>query len=380
MRNPFSPVFGGKPESFFGRKELLRRFGRALEVRGSDDRALFLTGTRGSGKTVLLEQFSQMASDQGWETIDVGAEHALQSLFRQLSGHDELTETLSPSVEVKVLGSGGSVSGKGRSKTTRYTSGDLDQLLIQACGRQKKGICVTIDEIQKVPLADTATLCEAFQMASRKGCDVVLVVAGLPYGYDEIIHQDGCTFMRRAAHEQINLLDETEVREAYIEAFRSIKGLTVTDGAFEQLVARSSGHPYMMQLLGYQLVEYLDARGLSIADEEAVAVTAPVALDSYEKRSLKPLMDELSEGERSYLQAMAAVADEQLVSATSGIAEVLGKTPQQVSSLRKTLIDKGVIVAAGHGIVRFNIPYLRAYVARPTEEEENLAQLDAWGV
>lgn len=380
MKNPFSPVFGGKPDCFFGRKELLRRFDRALEVRGSDDRALFLTGTRGSGKTVLLEQFSQMASNQGWETVDVGAEHALQSLFRQLIGHDELTETLAPSVEVKVLGSGGGVSGKGRSKTTRYTPDDLDQLLIQACSRQKKGICVTIDEIQKVPLADVATLCEAFQMASRKGCDVVLAVAGLPYGYDEIIHQDGCTFMRRAAHEQINLLDEEEVREAFAAAFRGIKGLKMTDGAFERLVTMSSGHPYMMQLLGYQLVEYLNAQALAVADEEAVAATAPVALDSYERRSLKPLIDELSEGERSYLQAMALVAGEALVSETGAIAEVLGKTAQQVSGVRRALIDKGVIVAAGHGAVRFNIPYLRAYVSRPSEEEENLAQLEAWGV
>ena len=88
IENPFTPVFGGKPDFFFGRKELLERFDRALQVRGSDDRSLFFTGTRGSGKTALLEQLSMRASAAGWRTIDIGAEQALQALYRQLAGYD----------------------------------------------------------------------------------------------------------------------------------------------------------------------------------------------------------------------------------------------------------------------------------------------------
>ena len=57
FENPFVPVFGGKPDFFFGRKELLNRFTFALVDRGSEDRALFITGNRGCGKTALLEQF-----------------------------------------------------------------------------------------------------------------------------------------------------------------------------------------------------------------------------------------------------------------------------------------------------------------------------------
>lgn len=47
FENPFVPVFGGKPDFFFGRKELLNRFTFALVDRGSEDRALFITGNRG---------------------------------------------------------------------------------------------------------------------------------------------------------------------------------------------------------------------------------------------------------------------------------------------------------------------------------------------
>lgn len=38
-----------------------------------------------------------------------------------------------------------------------------------------------------------------------------LVVAGLPYAYDDVIHHDGCTYMRRCAHEELGLL-RREVR------------------------------------------------------------------------------------------------------------------------------------------------------------------------
>lgn len=382
LNNPFTPVFGGKPDFFFGRQSLLKQFDRALEVRGSDYRSLFITGARGSGKTALLEQLSLKARRKGWKTIDVGAEHALASVVRQLAGSDEVTESFSPAVEINVLGSGGSFSGKGTSKTTHYGTESLGELLLNVCEAQKEGVFVSVDEVQKVPLEDMADLCEAFQMASRKGHNAILVIAGLPISYEQIIHQDGCTFMRRAPHEELGLLAIAEVRAAYSEAFDLVKGLRLTDGAFDLLVRQSSGHPYMMQLLGYQLIEYLNGRaGKNItAGEEDVAVIVPLAKDIYSRRSLKPLLDELSTGEVDYLRAMAEVADSKLLSAAGDITDKLEKTAQQVSATRKKLIDKGIIAPVAHGVVRFNIPLLRTYVLSPDEEASNLTQLEAWGV
>ena len=382
LDNPFTPVFGGKPDFFFGRRRLLGRFDRALDVRGSDYRSLFVTGARGSGKTALLEQLSTRARKKGWMAIDVGAEHALVSIVRQLAGSDELTETFSPSIGVNVLGSGAAFSGKGTSKTTHYDLSDIDQLLVKACVDQKKGVFVSVDEVQKVPLDDVACLCEAFQMASRKGCNAILVIAGLPFSYEKVIHQDGCTFMRRAPHEELGLLDVEEVQQAYAKAFDSVDGLKLTDGAFADLVRNSSGQPYMMQLLGYQLVEYMNGKDVKplVADEEDVATISPMARDAYEHRSLQPLLDELSAGEVAYLRAMSKVADERFISSTSAVASEIGKSLQQASSTRRRLLDKGIIVSAGHGLVRFAIPYLRQYVLQPDEDSENLAHLDQWGV
>lgn len=383
LENPFTPLFGGKPHSFFGRSNLLTRFDRALQVPGSDDRVLFITGTRGSGKTALLEQFSQHASRTGWRTIDVGAERALPALFHQLAPFDDTTETLSPALEVKILGSSGSLSGRSSAKTRRSDIDDLAQLLVDECRQQKRGVFVSIDEIQKVSLEDMVRICEAFQMASRKGCNVALAVAGLPHSYDTIIHEDGCTFMRRSVHEPLNLLTVDEVRQAFSETFGRIKQIQLDDEPLNSLVSLSSGHPYMMQLLGYHLVELLNQsrsqKAISITQDD-IDLVAPVARAAYNMRSLRPLLDELSESEQQYLVAMAKTADETLVSRTNKVADYLGKTTSQLSSVRKRLIDNGIIVPVAHGAVRFNVPFLRSYVLKPTVEQINLEQLEAWGV
>ena len=381
--NPFTPVFGGKPDFFFGRKDVLARFARALEVRGSEDRTLFVTGTRGSGKTALVEQLSARASAAGWDVIDLTADNALQSFFRQIQEFDESSSTVDPRIEVSVLGSGGSVGGLSTTKTSHYNADDMDVLFRRACEGARRGFLVSIDEIQKVPLEDVSKICGAFQMASRKGHDVILVVAGLPYAYEPAIQHDGCTYLRRCVHEKLGLFSPAETHEAFHEAFGRIGGMTLAERALELLVRNSSGHPYMMQLLGYHLVEYLNGFadvGTHVANAEDVRTVLPIALEAYERRALRPTVDSLAPSAQSYLRAMVATMGEDHVARTGDVASTLGKSHQQLAGARQALIDEGLIVACGHGRVRFAVPYLRTYLSKPDPDSEQLALLDEWDV
>lgn len=379
--NPFSPVFGGKPDVFFGRKDILARFDSAMLDRGSEDRALFITGNRGSGKTALLEQLSLRAGSAHRKVVDVSAENAVGGLLKQLFPFDEVSRTVAPTLEVSVLGSGGKLGGVSNTKTVRYDENDLTLAFLEACQAEAHGIFVSVDEVQKISQHDMSLICDAFQMASRKGFDVMLAIAGLPCAYDEVIHYEGCTYMRRAVHEELGLLTHAEVREAFEETFGRIKGLKVSVDALDKLVEMSFGHPYVMQLLGYHLVawvnENISEKRYEVTQED-VARTAPLAIAAYERRALKPMVDVLPSEERAYLVAMSQVLDDQREAATGDVARALGKTPQQASRARQSLIKSGTIIATGRGKVMFNVPYLREYIAKDPVADMNAELVRRW--
>ena len=129
----------------------------------------------------------------------------IPQLLYQLSGFDEMTKTVNPQVNVSILGTGGGISAGSVSKTEHVGRERLQELLLKACSDSENGILVTVDEIQKVPIEDISALCNAFQMASRKGNDIILVLAGLPYSYSEVIRHEGCTYLRRAVRVELGL-------------------------------------------------------------------------------------------------------------------------------------------------------------------------------
>lgn len=367
FNNPFSPIFGGKPDVFFGRDRILGLFDLAMIDSGSDERAIFITGTRGSGKTALLEQLSIRAGKKKRRVIDLGPENTIEQLIHELSGYDEVTNTISPQANVNILGIGGGISGGSVSKTKRNGREMLQPLLLEACAKTKQGLLVTVDEIQKVPIEDVSSLCNAFQMASRKGYDIMLAVAGLPYAYGNITRHEGCTYLRRASHEEIGLFTWDEAADALEKVFSGIKGLQIDKAFLEKINQRSFGHPYLMQLLGYHLILEVNNQNPEkkhIVTEAELTVAEKNALLAYEQRALKPLFEELPESERQYLIKMSECMGEDRLIATSDISRSLGVAQNKLSRTRSYLIDHGIIASPEHGKVVFCIPYLSDYVKK----------------
>lgn len=368
--NPFSPIFGGKPDVFFGRDRIINLFDHAMIDSGSDDRAIFITGTRGSGKTALLEQLSIRASAQKRKVIDLGPENTISQIIHILTGYDEVTKTINPQANVNVFGIGGGVSGKSVSKTEHIGRDDLQKILLDACSNYKKGLLVTVDEIQKVPIEDVSTLCNAFQMASRKGCDIMLAVAGLPYAYSKVIRHEGCTYLRRATHEELGLFSWEEAADSFNSVFSKIKGLRVSSEIIEKLNTASYGHPYIMQLLGYHLIlninDHVSEKTHNVTDSE-VEVAINNSLFAYEQRALKPLLDELPKREKAYLLTVSECLDSNRLANTSDIANKLESTSNNLSRQRAYLIDHGIIASPERGKIMFCIPYLADYVKKEEE-------------
>ena len=367
FKNPFSPIFGGKPGVFFGREKILNLFDHAMIDAGSDDRAMFITGTRGSGKTALLEQLSIRAKVKKRVVIDLGPENTIAQLLHELAGFDEVIKTVSPQANVNVMGIGAGISVGSVSKKENIGRENLQSLLLKACSNSKNGILVTVDEVQKVPIEDISSLCNAFQMASRKGYDIMLVTAGLPYAYSDIIRHEGCTYLRRASHEELGLFTWEEADGAFKEMFSGIKGLSIDGEIINELNQASFGHPYLMQLLGYHLIQQINdqdpGKKYKVSKEDTQKAIKN-AVFAYEQRALRPLIDELPNSEQTYLTKMSECLDAERLAATADIARSMGATQNKLSRFRAYLIDQGIIASPERGKVMFCIPYLADYVKK----------------
>lgn len=75
IRNPFSPGAGSPPPELVGREVILEQahvlLGRVLHKR--PEKSILMTGLRGAGKTVLLNEIERQAQKQRYRTILVEA-------------------------------------------------------------------------------------------------------------------------------------------------------------------------------------------------------------------------------------------------------------------------------------------------------------------
>src|ERR1700691_6460976 len=92
VRNPYSPGAGTRPPALVGRQREIEAMDIALQrLRlGRDGRSAVLTGLRGVGKTVLLNEFEQLAQGRGYfhEHVEVNEDGdlpvRLASAFRRV--------------------------------------------------------------------------------------------------------------------------------------------------------------------------------------------------------------------------------------------------------------------------------------------------------
>jgi Cdc6-like AAA superfamily ATPase len=91
LKNPYSPGAGAPPPELVGRDSILEEarilLGRIKRKR--PEKSMLLTGLRGVGKTVLLNEIQRMAIEDGYRTIFIEAHEnkALGPLIAPISGN-----------------------------------------------------------------------------------------------------------------------------------------------------------------------------------------------------------------------------------------------------------------------------------------------------
>lgn len=354
--NPFKPTAGAEPPVLAGRKKVIDDFTDGLtEGPGAPGRLMRISGPRGSGKTVLLTELGDIAKDKGWVVVDETAGKGLvdritERLVRQLP-------EASASMDIDlgfVKAHAGVSSGTG--------GADIRTVLDEAAGRiGKKGVLVTVDEVQDADKGEMAAISQAVQHLIREKKDVAFVFAGLTMGVADFINGEAMTFLRRAKAEQLKSIPDDDVAAAFEKTFGD-SGMPIAGNALSDAVAATGGYAYMVQLVGYNVWKVARRHfGESPAvTTEDVREGAEMAMEDYVEAVIEPALSRLSKRAMSYLVEMSGSDGP---SSTGCVAKSLGVPAQSLSNVRASLIAKQVIEPTeARGYVDFAIPWMREYV------------------
>lgn len=354
--NPFKPTAGAEPPVLAGRKKVIDDFTDGLtEGPGAPGRLMRISGPRGSGKTVLLTELGDIAKDKGWVVVDETAGKGLV---------DRITERLArqlPEANASMDIDLGFV--KAHAGVSSGTGGaDIRTVLDEAAGRiGKKGVLVTVDEVQDADKGEMAAISQAVQHLIREKKDVAFVFAGLTMGVADFINGEAMTFLRRAKAEQLKSIPDDDVAAAFEKTFGD-SGMPIAGNALSDAVAATGGYAYMVQLVGYNVWKVARRHfGESPAvTTEDVREGAEMAMGDYVEAVIEPALSRLSKRAMSYLVEMSGSDGP---SSTGCVAKSLGVPAQSLSSVRASLIAKQVIEPTeARGYVDFAIPWMREYV------------------
>jgi hypothetical protein len=230
--NPFTPAFGVTPPLLVGRQDEIDDFRFALqEGIGAPERMTLLTGMRGTGKTVLLNAYEDVARIEGWLVVSETAEPGMI---------ERLTNTGIP----RLLPAIDSDPHEPR-PDFRYR---MNQLLDAI--EPEAGVLISIDEIRGTD--DFELLSHTVQHLRREERNVAFVGAGLPSSVQAVLSADRpTTYLRRADRRHLGMLEADEVRAA-LEVPILDTGRGIASDALDIAVEGTRGYPLMVQLVGFE--------------------------------------------------------------------------------------------------------------------------------
>ena len=379
--NPYTPDAGARPPLLAGREpelQQLRSVVAQLAAGGTEQHAL-ITGLRGVGKTVLLNEFERYALDAGWpaETKEVGRRSSLATLVGRVARRallqmstkkrvgDRLRRAMSvlKSFEVVLPGDVSFKLGVGP-QPGEADSGDLaddlrDVLVAvgEAAAEAGCGFALIFDELQNVAPDDYEALIMALHRAKQRGLPLTFVGAGLPL-LPTLTAEAKSYAERMFAYAPLGPLSVAAAREALVAPAHG-QGVRWEDAAVRHVLAYTEGYPYFLQEYGRRAWAQEVGGVITAREVRAARVLVEDFLDT---SFFEPRIGRLAASERSYVSAMAELGDGP--QQTSAIAGRLGRTIGSVSPLRDALIGSAVIYAPRRGYVDFTVPHCASFVRR----------------
>ena len=382
---------GLEPIYLADRAPQLARFKHYLAGFPGLPRNVRVTGLRGVGKTVLLQQYGRLAEEAGWIVVGRECNEHLreEAIFGQALVEDcrRAVEQSSRALAIRqrsqavarqaldLLGSftislaGVTVAVQPRTRPGRIPL--LDEQLVtslrlaceSASAANRPGVLFCWDEAHV--LRDSANhrqfplgiFLAALARAQREGLPVMLVVCGLPTLTDNLVRAKSYS-ERMFQAEELGQLRPPEDLLAFT------RPLELTGRKFDAEMARAvrqvaGAYPFHIQFVGALLWDAVEwPLRITKADFDK---NRPTILEALDQAFFEARLGRTSAMERSILRAMAASGEWAQIRDILRLTRLPNQTAQQLIA---RLRDKGLIYRPQRGRLAFTIPLFGDYMRR----------------
>jgi hypothetical protein len=372
---PYTPGFGRRPPVVAGRDALVDDVARVLEAGPEHPRfCRAILGSRGTGKTVLLDVIGEAASEKpSWAVLHVQAlqeESLVAVLLHRIPeavrpwdrfgrGSKDLQAQLNTGVDLGVVSERptderGHSIGTGSAAAFEEALGRVGSF----AAAHRTGLLVTVDEAQMAPQEDLSAVARALQTVVARRLQPVAVIFGGLDSFRDRLASAG-TYASRLPVEELGNLEPSAARLALVEP-AARRHVAWEDEALSLLVRRSGGHPYYLQLFGWHAWEAAQGEDtITPAHAKAGLRSARAELAGQYEITWSNLRPQ----ERDYLAAVASFAGAG-GAGVEEVAKVLGKEPKQLAVARDRLVHMhGLLEVPERAKVRFVDAEMAEWVA-----------------
>lgn len=384
IKNPFSPGAGSPPPELVGREPVLDQ-ARVLLGRikiGRSEKSMLLTGLRGVGKTVLLNEIERLADADGYRTISVEAHEdkrlgpllapylrrLLFDLDRAAGAGDKVKRGLAvlrsfiSSIKLTIgdVDIGLDIEPEKGAADSGDLEIDLPNLFVavaEAAAERNSPVALLIDEIQYFNQKELGALIMAMHKVQQRQLPMVLVGAGLPI-LPGLAGESKSYAERLFSFPDIGALSDADAAKALQDPARDA-GVTFENDALHEIFRLTKGYPYFLQEWGYQAWNLAPSSPITLDIVNTATATVVRRLDA---NFFRVRYERLTPSEKNFLRAMAELGPGD--HRTGDIADTLGVKVNSLGPVRAKLIKKGMIYSPAHGDMAFTVPLFDEFMIR----------------
>lgn len=347
---------------------------------------MLLTGLRGVGKTVLLNEIKRMADENGYRAISIEAYEGkalglliapyLRSLLYELDRIAGTGDKVKRGLAVlrSFIGSlkitmGDITIGLDIDPAKGIAdSGDLEidlpNLFVaigEAAEDRKSAVAIFIDEIQYFNKKELGALIMAMHKVQQLQLPVVLLGAGLPI-LPGLAGGSKSYAERLFNFPNIGALSQEDTAKALQEPAQKADVAFEKD-ALDEVFHLTKGYPYFLQEWGYVAWNLATTSPIT---SQVVRDARNTVIPRLDENFFRVRYDRLTPSEKNFLRAMAELGPG--AHRTGDIADILKVKVTSLGPVRAKLINKGMVYSPAHGDMEFTVPLFDDFMIRAIPE------------